>query len=97
VRKKTTRERAFIEKYRDNPKAIAEYLNDALLKGDPSIFIRALGAIVRAQGAAEIAQKTGQHRTTLYSTFRPNRSPAVSTTINILQALNLKISVAPSN
>jgi DNA-binding phage protein len=36
-------------KYRSNPKAIANYLNDALATDD-SAFVRALGNLARAHG-----------------------------------------------
>jgi DNA-binding phage protein len=35
---------------RDDPSAIAKYLNDALSTGDPVLITKAIGDMVRAQG-----------------------------------------------
>ena len=43
-------------KYRSNPKAIANYLNDALATDD-SAFIRALGNLSRAHGMGPVAEE----------------------------------------
>jgi probable addiction module antidote protein len=40
--------------YRDDPKAIAKYLNNALSTGDPVQILKAVGDMARAQGAAKL-------------------------------------------
>jgi DNA-binding phage protein len=47
----------FYEKHRDNPSAIAEYLNSALSTGDSVAIAKAIGNMVHAQGVARFAQK----------------------------------------
>src|SRR5665811_1301462 len=55
---------AFAAKYRDNPRAIAKYLNDALSTGDPVLITKAIGDMVRAQGVTSFSQKAGVRRET---------------------------------
>ena len=55
-------------KYRDDPRAIAEYLNDALSTGDPVLIIKAIGDMVRALGVTRFAQRAGLRRDNLYRT-----------------------------
>jgi probable addiction module antidote protein len=78
-------------KYRDDPRAIAEYLNDALSTGDPVLIIKAIGDMVRAQGVTRFAQRAGLRRDNLYRTFGDERSPAFDTVVNILTALDLRL------
>ena len=49
-------------KYRDNPKAIAEYLNAALSTEDPFLITRAIRTMVHAQGMTRFSRKAGIHR-----------------------------------
>src|ERR1700676_87685 len=56
-------------KYRSNPKAIANYLNDALATDD-SAFVRALGNLARAQGMGAIAEEANVDRAGLYRSLR---------------------------
>jgi probable addiction module antidote protein len=46
-------------KYRDNPKAVAAYLNEALLTRDPNLISMAIGDMARAQGMTRFARKAG--------------------------------------
>ena len=57
--KGTPKARAFNVKYRDNPEAIATYLNKALATGDPVLVTKAIGDMIRAQGMTKFAQKAG--------------------------------------
>jgi probable addiction module antidote protein len=82
---------ALAAKYRDDPRAIAEYLNDALSTGVPGLIIKAIGDMVRAQGVTRFAQKAGLRRDNLYRTFKGERSPAFDTVLNVLTALDIKL------
>jgi probable addiction module antidote protein len=88
--------KAFITKYRDNPKAIAVYLNDALAKGDAVLVTKAIGAMVRAQGTKGVAQRAGQHRESLYRMFSSERGPALGTAMAVLQALDIQLIAEPT-
>jgi probable addiction module antidote protein len=87
---------AFIKKYRDNPKAIAKYLSEALAKGDAPLVAKAIGAMVRAQGAAAVAQKANQQRESLYKMFKGKNGPALATAIAVLRALDIQLIAKPS-
>jgi probable addiction module antidote protein len=52
-------------KYRSNPNAIANYLNDALATDDTA-FIRAFGNLARAHGMGAIADEAKADRAGLY-------------------------------
>jgi probable addiction module antidote protein len=94
VRKMTPR--ASIAKYRDNPRAIAKYLNDALRKGDGVLVTKAIGLMVRAQGVAQVSQKAGQRRDSLYRMFDGKSGPALATAIAVLHALDIQLIAKPS-
>ncbi|NBI12088.1 putative addiction module antidote protein [[Haemophilus] felis] len=79
-----------IVKYLDSDEAIAIYLNEILETGDSNDFIVALGDIARAKGIAEIAQKTGLARESIYKALSNGAKPRFDTVLRIMQALNLK-------
>jgi probable addiction module antidote protein len=62
-------------KYRDNPTAVAGYLNEALSTGNSTVVARAIGKVIRAQGATKISKKSGLRRDNLYRTFSGERGP----------------------
>ena len=96
VKKITPKARAIIAKYQNNPAAIAEYLNDALLKGDAVRITIAIGDMIRAQGATVVARRAGQHRESLYRMFSSEKGPALATAIAVLQALGIQLIAKPS-
>ena len=59
-----------VEKYRDNPKIIAKYLNVALASDDAAVIVKAIGDMLRAHGIARISTKTGLRREGLYRSFK---------------------------
>jgi probable addiction module antidote protein len=83
-------------KYRDKPKMIAEYLNDALATGDTAVTTKAIGTMVRAQGMTRFSQKVGLGRESLYRSFKGNTSPGFDTVIKMLLALEIQLIVKPS-
>ena len=87
---------AFAAKYRDNPRAIAKYLNDALSTEDPVIITKAIGDMVRAQGVTRFSQKAGTRRDNLYRTFNGELKPPFATVLKVLIALDMQFSVKPS-
>ena len=100
MRAKTTtpKARAFdAAKYRDDPRAIAEYLNDAISTGDPIRIIKAIGDMVRAQGVTRFSQRAGMRRDNLYRTFKGEVRPAFDTVVNVLLALDVQLIVKPGH
>jgi hypothetical protein len=45
------------QKYRDNPKMIAKYLNVALASDDAAVIVMAIGDMLRAHGIAEFQRR----------------------------------------
>jgi probable addiction module antidote protein len=78
-------------KYRDDPRAIAGYLNDALSTGDSVVITKAIGKMIRAQGATKVSKKARLRRDSLYRTFNGERSPALSRVIPVLLALHIHL------
>jgi probable addiction module antidote protein len=89
--------RAFdASKYRDNPKAIAKYLNDFLVTGDPILIKKAIGAMVKAQSVTRFSKKSGQRRDRLYLMFRAESSPAFDNILKVLMALDVRLVAKPA-
>ncbi len=86
---------AFAAKYRDDPTAIAKYLNDALSTGDAIRTIKAIGDMVRAQGVTRFAQKARLRRDNLYRTFNGEVRAPFETVLNVLIALDVQIVAKP--
>jgi probable addiction module antidote protein len=82
-------------KFRDDPAAIAEHLNDALSTEDPDVIIKAIGDMVRAQGVTRFAQKAGMRRDSLYRTFNGRSSAPFDRVLNALIALDIELKVKP--
>ncbi|AMW16512.1 putative addiction module antidote protein [Glaesserella parasuis] len=79
-----------IVKYLDSDEAIAIYLTEIAETGDSNDFIVALGDVARAKGIAEIAQKTGLARESIYKALTSGSKPRFDTIMRIMNALNLK-------
>jgi probable addiction module antidote protein len=77
--------------YLDSPEGIAEYLTAALETDDPALIADALGVIARAQGMAEVAQKAGLGRESLYKALRPEGNPEFVTVLKVVRALGLHL------
>jgi probable addiction module antidote protein len=83
-------------KYRDDPKAIAQYLNDALSTEDPFLITRAIGTMVRAQGVTRLSRKAGIRRDNLHKMFTSEVSPAFDTVMRLLIALDIQLIAKPA-
>jgi probable addiction module antidote protein len=75
-------------KYRDDPVAIAEYLNGALSTEDPFLITRAIATMVRAQGMTRFSRKAGIRRDSLYrlSITHKSLAPFASRRLNFLES-----------
>jgi probable addiction module antidote protein len=83
-------------KYRDDPKAIAGYLNEALSTKDPYLVTRAIGTMVRCQGMTRFSRKAGMPRDSLYRILTGEGSPAFETILRLLMALNVELIAKPA-
>jgi probable addiction module antidote protein len=82
-------------RFRDNPKAIAKYLTDALSKNDIAAVLAALNDVLRAQNVLALARDAGMRRDRLYKTFGGSIDPQFSRVIKLLEGLNVKLIVVP--
>lgn len=82
-------------KYRDDPKAIADYLNVALSTEDPFLITRAIGNMVRAQGMTRFARKAGLRRDYVIRTLTSEASPPFDTVMKLLIALDMQLVAKP--
>ena len=76
---------------------MALYLEAALEEKDPALISAVLGDIARAKGMAQIAEKTGLGRTSLYKALSPGGHPEFETILKVLDALGLEFCVVPVN
>jgi probable addiction module antidote protein len=83
-------------KYRDDPKAIAEYLNGALSTEDPFLITRAISTMVRAQGITRFSRKAAMRRDELYRMFTGEVSPPFDTVVKLLIALDIQLIAKPA-
>jgi probable addiction module antidote protein len=83
--------------YVENAEDAVLLLEAALEDGDPRVVAEAIGAIARSKGMAEVAEATGLSRESLYRALSANGNPTLSTTLEVLRALNLRLTVARDN
>src|SRR4051794_41638473 len=81
--------------FRDNPKAIADYLTEALSKDDIAAVLSALHSMLRAQNVLALARDTGMRRDRLYKTFGGSIDPQFSRVLKLLAGLNVRLVVVP--
>lgn len=76
------------------PEDAAAYLTKVLEDGDEAEFRRALGAIARSRSMAEVAERAGLGRESLYKALSETGNPGLSTVLGVLRALDLRMTVA---
>jgi probable addiction module antidote protein len=81
-------------KYRNNPKMIAKYLNDALATDESAFATRAIGNL--AHGMGTIADKANVDRAGLYRSLRGDMDPAFGTVLKVLTALGIQLVAKPA-
>jgi probable addiction module antidote protein len=81
--------------YLDSREAIAGYLSEAFAAGDNEIVTRALDAVARAKGKANIARETGLNRENLYRSLGEGGRPEFGTVMKVLNSLDMELVVRP--
>ena len=81
--------------YLDNDVIIAEYLSAALENPDQNAFLTAVGDVAKARGIANVAEKAGLGRESLYKTLQSGAKPRFETVRRLVAALGVKLDVAP--
>ena len=77
--------------YLETEQDMALYLEAAFEEGDPALISAALGDIAKAKGMAQISEKTGLGRTSLYKALSPEGNPKFETILKVIDALGLKL------
>jgi len=72
---------------------IAVFMADAFETGDAAYIAKALGVIARAKGMSQIAAQTGLSREQLYRSFSEKGNPTLKTTLTVIQALGLSLTI----
>jgi probable addiction module antidote protein len=67
------------------------YLEAAFDDGDPALISAVLGDIARAKGMAQIAEKAGLGRTSLYKALSPEGHPDFATILKVINALGMRL------
>ena len=83
--------------YLDDSESIAAYMTEALESGDPAFVADALGVVSRARGMTEVAREAGVSRESLYRALSADGNPEFATVLRVVQALGLRLCVAPAN
>jgi probable addiction module antidote protein len=76
---------------------MVEYLRQVVDDNDPAELARALGAIARARGMAQLAKDTGLSRESLYKSLSGERAPSSDTLFKVIKALGFKLTVEPAD
>lgn len=71
-------------------------LEVAFEDGDPAIIQATLGDIARSRGMTEVAKRAGVTREALYKALSPKGDPRLSTLLGVMNALGLRLTVAPN-
>lgn len=79
-----------------NVEGIAAFVADALETGDAAYIAHALGVATRAKGMAHVAAHTGLSREQLYSSFSENGNLTLRTTLAVVKALGIELTVKTS-
>ena len=82
--------------YLDSPETIAAYITEALESADPSLITMAIGAVARAKGMSEVAEKAGLSRENLYRSLGGQAKPEFGTILKVLQAMEISLIAQPA-
>jgi probable addiction module antidote protein len=72
-----------------------ELLDDAFASGDAGYIAEALGVVARARGMTDVARGAGITREALYRALSVKGDPRLSTLIGVVNALGIRLTVAP--
>src|SRR4051794_1164777 len=83
------------KKYCQNPEVIARDLNEALAKGDPTLFLRTMGNVIRAQNVVMLSKEVGLNRSGIYNRFKGDNDPKFGGILKLLSVLGVELVVRP--
>jgi probable addiction module antidote protein len=85
--------KGFAVEHADNPKMIAQYLNEALATDNLAFITRAIGVIIRAQNVVALSKKAGLNRVNLYKSFNGTVDPSFGSILKILAGVGVQLVV----
>lgn len=92
---------AVIELLKGDPALADEYLAVALEEADQpggqEALLMALRHVAEAQGMAQVAERAGMQRESLYRTLSPRGNPTLKTLLAVLSGAGLRLSVEKSH
>ncbi|WP_299011768.1 addiction module antidote protein [uncultured Shewanella sp.] len=80
--------------YMETQQEINDFLRECLDDDDPSVFVSALGHLVKKHGMSDVAEATGLSRESLYKTFNGKTQPKWSTIFKVSNAIGIHLGVA---
>ncbi|MGV3000841.1 addiction module antidote protein [Vibrio sp.] len=80
--------------YMETQEEINDFLRECLEDDDPTVFVSALGHLVKKHGMADVAEVTGLSRESLYKTFNGKTQPKWNTIYKVTHAIGLNLAVA---
>lgn len=88
---------AVIELLREDSAFAGEYLRAAMEQADQEggreALLSALRHAAEAQGMAQVAQRAGIQRESLYRALSPNGNPTLKTLVAVLEAAGLRLAI----
>lgn len=88
---------AIIEMLRDDPAFADEYLRAAMEQADQDggreALLSALRHVAEAQGMAQVAERAGIQRESLYRALSPKGNPTLKTLVAVLEAAGLRLAI----
>ena len=81
--------------YRDNPGAIAAYLDEMFTKNDLPTVLKAINQVMRAQNVKAMAREFDLRRDRLYKTFGGEIDPQLGRVMALFEGFGVRLSVMP--
>ena len=82
--------------YLTTPEARAEYITAAFETGDVAFIRDAISTVAKAVGMAKVAEQAGLTREGLYKALGRSGNPQFGTVVNLMPALQLRLSAQPA-
>lgn len=79
-----------------DPAEAAAYLDAVMELGEPAAVLVALRQVVKAHGMAEVTRRAELGDKSLFKALNENGNPTLDTVNKVLQAVGLRLSVAPA-
>lgn len=73
----------------------SEYINAAIEDGDVSVFLMALGDVVKAQGMSKVTKRAGVNRENAYRAVSKEGNPTIKNVSALLDAVGLRFVTEP--